>query len=67
MSYKIELPGYYWECPQWWQSFVRKYTFTERRELVNSNHGEIIYLTNGAVDYIKFPSEAHFTWFLLNI
>ena len=65
--YKVELPYYLQDCPQWWKDFAEKFTGYDRSRFIEDNSGSIVYENEDAVKYIEFPSEAHFHWFLLKI
>ena len=67
-TYKVSLPKMLSKCPPWWFTLRNNNpTYEERIEFITNNHGTIIYIDNDTVDYIEFPSEAHFHWFLLKI
>ena len=79
MTFKVELSPNYDYCPIWWKQLCSNYSsITEYAEMENEinsfiiENGGLIHfeddeLSDGYIDYIEFPSEAHFTWFLLKI
>ena len=76
MSYIVELQAEYENCPQWWQQLCSHFHHIESdeetddaiRSFITSNGGIIKLDENDdCIEYIQFPSEAHFNWFLLKL
>jgi hypothetical protein len=67
--YKVKLPYYMHDCPQWWHNLTKQYEYEKRIGFINDNGGRIFYIEGDDefIDFIEFPSEAHFHWFLLKI
>jgi hypothetical protein len=66
--YKIELPRLLNECPSWWITLRDNHQPMEASvAIITNNYGTIHYKDENTVDYIEFPSEAHFHWFLLHV
>ena len=76
MTFKVELHPEYDYCPQWWKQLCSHYNHLKSdvetdnaiRSYITANGGTIQLDEDGdCIEYIEFPSEAHFTWFLLKI
>jgi hypothetical protein len=64
MTYKIDLPIFWNECPSWWQDAITKHGAS----WVEDNGGRIIRHKNMfPPTAVEFESEEHFTFFLLSI
>lgn len=78
MTFKVELHPDYDNCPLWWKQLCSNYNhiqaYKDKDDAIRScivENGGIIHLVEKKqyqyIEYIEFPSEAHFTWFLLKI
>lgn len=78
MSYKVQIPDTYDNCPVWWQrlmqseyfNFLNNYTyrsacanwFKDRNIKIEWNTDEF-----DCIDYLVFESEQHFILFVLSV
>lgn len=76
MSYIVEMHPDYDYCPQWWKQLCSRFYHIESDEEIDNAirsfitaNGGIIQLDedDDCIEYIQFPSEAHFNWFLLKL
>jgi hypothetical protein len=68
MTYRVELPELLKDCPNWWKFLRHKYDIAEDRDkFIADNYGTVYRICDGIIEYIEFPSEEHFSWFLLKL
>ena len=77
MTHRVHLPDRYDYCPQWWKTLCEKIPYDDDydyhiRQIQNfiREHGGSIKTDEDdpeTIEFIDFESEAHYTWFLLNI
>ena len=78
MTHRVHLPDTYDYCPQWWKTLCEKipydedegYDHIQRIQNFIREHGGSIKTDEDdpeTIEFIDFESEAHYTWFLLNI